>query len=239
MGFTESLIFYLLIGLGVAAAVWIGSDERPALQRLFPTVTAVLFWPLYVPVLLSPRLEQQKQSSRPASRKEEPGDCLASMIRSVEAELDAALASLDGWAEAALSRESIRIEELKATWSTQAARIREMDRLLTPSLPASGFSGGEWPTRSEEARRENLARLAEIRRQAHDELTATLAWVRELVSMIHLAKFSGAPAARAEELVARIAAAVEGISEVTNWRDRQVDIGVEYNRPFVAAGELK
>ena len=30
-----------------------------------------------------------------------------------------------------------------------------------------------------------------------------LAWVRELVSMIHLAKFSGAPAARAEELVAQ------------------------------------
>jgi hypothetical protein len=46
----------------------------------------------------------------------------------------------------------------------------------------------------------------------------TLAWVRELVSMIHLAKFTGAPASRAEELVAQIAAAVEGLSEVT-WPD--------------------
>jgi hypothetical protein len=46
----------------------------------------------------------------------------------------------------------------------------------------------------------------------------SLAWVRELVSMIHLAKFTGAPAARAEELVAQIAAAVEGLSEVT-WQD--------------------
>ena len=46
----------------------------------------------------------------------------------------------------------------------------------------------------------------------------SLAWVRELVSMIHLAKFSGAPAARAEELVAQIAAAVEGLSELT-WQD--------------------
>ncbi len=46
----------------------------------------------------------------------------------------------------------------------------------------------------------------------------TLAWVRELVSMIHLAKFTGAPAARAEELVAQIAAAVEGISAVT-WQE--------------------
>ncbi len=46
----------------------------------------------------------------------------------------------------------------------------------------------------------------------------TLAWVRELVSMIHLAKFTGAPASRAEELVAQIAAAVEGLSALT-WQD--------------------
>jgi hypothetical protein len=42
--------------------------------------------------------------------------------------------------------------------------------------------------------------------------------VRELVSMIHLAKFTGAPASRAEELVAQIAAAVEGLADVT-WRE--------------------
>ena len=37
--------------------------------------------------------------------------------------------------------------------------------------------------------------------------------------MIHLAKFTGAPASRAEELVAQIAAAIEGISAVT-WQER-------------------
>jgi len=35
--------------------------------------------------------------------------------------------------------------------------------------------------------------------------------------MIHLARYGGAPASRAEELVAQIAAAVEGLSEVTEW----------------------
>jgi hypothetical protein len=50
-----------------------------------------------------------------------------------------------------------------------------------------------------------------------EELMGTLAWVRELVTMIHLAKFTGAPASRAEELVAQIAATVEGLSEVTQW----------------------
>jgi hypothetical protein len=45
-----------------------------------------------------------------------------------------------------------------------------------------------------------------------------MAWVRELVSMIHLAKFTGAPASRAEELVAQIAATVEGLSALT-WQE--------------------
>ena len=75
---------------------------------------------------------------------------------------------------------------------------------------------------SDEARRQNLARLHEVREQANEDLTATLAKVRELVSMIHLAKFTGAPASRAEELVTQIAAAVEGLSEVAAWSDSPV-----------------
>jgi hypothetical protein len=69
-----------------------------------------------------------------------------------------------------------------------------------------------------QARRENVERLRRLRRRAYDDLMGSLAWVRELVSMIHLARFSGAPAARAEELVAQIAAAVEGLSELT-WQE--------------------
>jgi hypothetical protein len=36
--------------------------------------------------------------------------------------------------------------------------------------------------------------------------------------MIQLAKFTGAPVSRAEELVAQIAASVEGLSEVSAWQ---------------------
>lgn len=219
MGLAESLIFYLLIGLGVAAAVWLSTEGRPGAQRLFPTASAVLFWPMYVPLLLN---RPPEQPSAPSAG--EPADSMTLMIAHVEAELDAALASLDGWAEETLGRESVRIAELKAAWSLQAARIREMDRLLSPaSTPAVAIADGQWPSRSEEARQENLQRLKQIRQQAFEQLTATLAWVRELVSKIHLAKFSGASAAQAEELVAQIAAAVEGISEVTSWRPRHAD----------------
>ena len=74
---------------------------------------------------------------------------------------------------------------------------------------------------SEQARQRNMERVHCLRDRAYDDLMATLAWVRQLVSMIHLAKFTGAPASRAEDLVAQIAAAVEGLSEVT-WLDEPV-----------------
>ena len=62
-----------------------------------------------------------------------------------------------------------------------------------------------------------MRRLQELRGRLLDDLLGTLAWVRELVTMIHLAKFSGAPASGAEELVSQIAAAVEGLSEASSW----------------------
>ena len=50
-----------------------------------------------------------------------------------------------------------------------------------------------------------------------EDLAGTLVWVRELATMIHVARFTGAPASRAEDLVGQIAAAVEGLSEVGQW----------------------
>src|SRR5262249_41222832 len=155
------------------------------------------------------------------------------MIEQVDAELEGALGSLDGWAEDVLARERERIAELRKVWTAQAVRIREMDRLLSlpeyaaPDETAASAVGSdssdlsavaERLRNSQLARRQNIERLRDVRRRAYAELVATLAWVRELVSMIHLAKFTGAPASRAEELVAQIAAAVEGLSEVT-WQD--------------------
>jgi hypothetical protein len=64
--------------------------------------------------------------------------------------------------------------------------------------------------------------LRHVREQANTDLATTLESVRELVSMIHLAKFTGAPASRADELVTQIAAAVEGMSEVARWEVSKV-----------------
>jgi hypothetical protein len=223
MGFSETMIFYHLIGVGVAAAVFLSETGQGPVRHGFRVATAVVFWPLYLPILLAGR----RPSSKPeVARRSGDHDAMSQAISQVESELETALASLDGWAEDVLAHETHRLGELGRAWRAQAERVREIDRLLNggdrAGLDASPApldpQAGDRCRRSEQTRRANLARLHQIRGRAYEDLMGTLAWVRELVSMIHLAKFTGAPASRAGELVAQIAAAVEGISAVT-WRD--------------------
>ena len=235
MGFAETMIFYLLFGVGVAIAVFLSGARRSRLSPVFRVATALVFWPLYLPILLAgPRSEPEHQ----IATRQRDGDPMSQAIAQVETELETALASLDGWVEDVLAREADRLRELSAAWRAQAARIREMDSLLdgvepAQTVPTTTESDRDLSDRcrqSEQARRANLARLRQVRDQAFEDLMGSLAWLRELVSMIHLAKFTGAPAARAEDLVTQIAAAIEGISAVT-WQDAQPDPTVRPLRP--------
>jgi hypothetical protein len=236
MRLQETIAFYLLMGAGVAVAMLLNTERRTVADKLFLALTASLFWPLYMPLLLS---RPAAPSGVPADRSE-PRDDMAAAIAQVNTELDAALSSLDGWVENVLESERGRLTELRTALVAHAARIRAMDMLLagdsasagTEPIAASVATGETCDRRrqSEAARSQNVARLAAVRAKSHDDLMATLAWIRELVSMIHLAKFTGAPASRAEELVAQIAAAVEGISAVaagestTQSDDRPVEM---------------
>ncbi len=231
---TTTMLFYLTFGAGVTVAVYLRDGRRVQGQRIFRIVAGVLFWPLYVPLLLE-RTADSSLADAGQLAVAEPSDSLAHTIGQVESELDAALGSLDGWAEGVLVDERRRLDELRMAWRSQAARVRELDGLLTqpdcivPEIVA-GASGGQRAssdrrTESERGRWENIRRLHELRGRMFDDLLATLAWVRELVTMIHLAKFSGAPASRAEELVSQIAAAVEGLREVSTWCDAQPESG--------------
>jgi hypothetical protein len=230
MGLTETILFYLLFGAGIAAAVGLRREEGGRGESLFRIATAFFFWPLYLPLLLD-RSEHATPSRNPHERSSgAPGEPYAANIAQVEAELESAFDSLDGWAENVLAREHDRFAELRSAWRQQAERIRQLDRLLASvnvskehqivaAPPQTAPPGNVRFLQSEQARRENFERLQSVRIRLHDDLMGTLAWVRELVSMIHLAKFTGAPASRAEELVAQIATAVEGLSEVTQWRE--------------------
>jgi len=239
MGFTQTVVFYLLVGLGVAAAVFLKEDNKTKCQRLFQTTTSCLFWPVYLPILLG---SQDQSDSGRATEPPRPNqtDEMATAIDQVEAELDSAVSSLDGWAEDVLAHEQSRFSELCSAWRLQAEKIRELDsllvqpefltsdntRLVSQNEPMQHNENSQLPrlSQSEQARHANIDRLHQVRNQLHDDLMGTLAWVRELVTMIHLAKFTGAPASRAEELVAQIAAAVEGLSEVNNWSEEPVAV---------------
>ncbi len=215
--FNQTMILYVLAGLGVAGAVYVTDGPATPSERWFRVLTAIPFWPLYLPLLL---VRRPRCADLPSHA---PTDEMETAIAQVETELEAALGSLEGWADEALAHEETWLAELRNAWQTLAQRIREMDRLLSqaeaePQPLAAPLATNERLRQSHEARRQNLERLRQVRRRAYADLMASLAWVRELVSMIHLAKFTGAPAARAEELVAQIAAAVEGLSGVI-WPD--------------------
>jgi hypothetical protein len=202
-----TLVLYLLVGIGVAVALYLTDSPRPPGERLLRLSTALPFWPFYLPILLA----------RPAVGATAE-DELARTIAVVEGELDTALSSLEGWVEGTEGQRR-RIEELCAAWRAQRERIREMDRLLarpeyTCSDEESSPSAGPRVRQSLTARRQNLERLRQIRQRTETDLLTSLAWVRELASRIHLARFTDAPAERVGELIAQIAAGVEELSSL-------------------------
>jgi hypothetical protein len=224
----ETAMFYLVFGVCVAVAMYVRDGSRAAVASSMQAVGACLFWPLFLPLLLSTAPSQAVESTEGLQPETASRDALSAAIAQVETELDAALDGLDGWAEDVLNSERQRLEELRSAWKLQAERIRQIDRLLSEQSTrrdtlADAAADVAKARQSEEVRRGNIRQLVALRNQMHADLIGTLAWVRELVTMIHLAKFSGAPAARAEELVVQIAAAVQGLSEVSAWREQEED----------------
>lgn len=220
---SQTILLYVLFGVGVAAAVGVNCSTRGFLAYYGQILCAFLFWPIFVPLLLDGHSRRRPLGHRIAPA----ADGIDTAIAQVDAELEAAINSLDGWASDVLTREKKRLDELRFAWTVQAERIREMDRLLNSTADALSDEQAIGPENSSNcdrlnqslrARQQNFARLRQVKQRAHDDLMGTLAWVRELVSMIHLAKFTGAPASRAEELVAQIAASVEGLSAAT-WKE--------------------
>jgi hypothetical protein len=215
MSLASTLVLYLMLGAGIAGALLVreGLQSAAGAMRL---ASACLFWPMFVPVLLAPQPGAEPETSASAIAAQAKADPIQAEIARVESELEGALRTLDGWAEGTLALEDARFEELGHAWRVQAQRIRELGELLIASGDEPSPMDSSAP--SVRARRDNIERLKQLHQRMQNDLLENLAWVRELVTLIHLAKYTGAPASRAEELVAQIAAAVEGLSEVSDWR---------------------
>lgn len=222
MSFATTLLFYLTFGVATSIALVV--REQSPTRQLFPALAAVFFWPVFIPMLLGSNA-QQNSLAEIDPRDDQAADDMGRTIAQVERELEQATSRLDGWAEGVLSREKVRLAELATAWRSQAARIREMDRIVAEfesvgvNRPSEANVGDDSDrvARSKLNRLANMDRLRQVRNRAHRDLLGTLAWVRELVTMIHLAKFTGAPVSRAEELISQIAASVEGLAEVNAW----------------------
>src|ERR1700733_1664193 len=163
MSFPTSIVFYLLIGSCVAVALYLHDELRTGREQAFRVASCTFFWPLYLPLLL-----ERPTDSLATSRAE------ARAIEQVESELDAALGSLDGWAEEALADEGRRLQELRSAWRSQAERIRQLDALLadssgandyplTPETAATSSPPPDRRLRSDHARAANIRRLHELR----------------------------------------------------------------------------
>jgi hypothetical protein len=215
----STVVIYLLIGIGVGVAVYLSDLARSPAQRGFQTAAGLVFWPLFLPLLL------QRVQARSAAPVDGPpwADELAKSIAQVESELNEALRSLHGWADEALHGHAGRLQALGRHWQAQAARIREMDRLLALpeyTVPNDAIQAERPAVRDGAATLDGLGcwadamcqiveRLRQVRQGAHEELMDSLARVRQVAAMLHLARFTGAPPARAAELLADIEAAVE------------------------------
>src|SRR5437868_12904170 len=93
----QTLVLYLIVGLGVAGAVYVTSNSGCGAECWFRVATALPFWPLYIPLLLA--RGGTAVETPPVRPPRAPDDELAAAIAQVDAELEAALGSLDGWAE--------------------------------------------------------------------------------------------------------------------------------------------
>jgi len=49
-----SLVLYLMVGAGIAVAVYLADGDGKTAEGRFRVLSAVPFWPLYVPLLLRP-----------------------------------------------------------------------------------------------------------------------------------------------------------------------------------------
>src|SRR5262245_55123586 len=170
MNLATTMLFYLLVGTAIAGAILLRNDRATRGNRTFQAATALIFWPLYLPLLLQSATPNGATKNSPA--KNAANDLSASnqeldrTIVQIEAELDGALGTLDGWSDSVLAREQNRIAELRAAWRQQATRVAELDRLLAEPAFLADTASAEPSQRaavSEAARRENVARLQSIR----------------------------------------------------------------------------
>jgi hypothetical protein len=228
----STLLIYFLIGGAVSVAVYLSDMAHTPAQRLFLTASSLIFWPLCLPLLL------QRISARHATSEElpPPGDEIGRAIRQVESELNAALRAAN-----VPDDHNARLNSLHERWSAQAAQIREIDRLLASpqySVPNDAIQAERPIIRDGTPNANGLGgtnamcaiveRLRQVRELTNDELTESLAKVRQLAALLYLARFTRGEAGRISEILAELDLIGQRIAPATDF-DWPIPSGADGN----------
>jgi hypothetical protein len=232
MGILGTAFLYGLIGVAVAVAMALQAMPTERGRRWVLFVGTLLFWPLFAPLVLA----RSEPTAGTGTRRGAPGANRAAgaalatsgvegRIQRAEAEVLAAIARLDGLAEAALAPEVERVEGLAGALVAMARRVAEIEALLsTPEFSADaaraklleleqrGTPPGDSRSESARARLRNIERLAGIEVRTRDDLERALLELEEMSSQMVLLKYAGSDG-EVVERIRQIARTVESITE--------------------------
>jgi hypothetical protein len=220
---TPTLVLYVLAGIAVAVAVYLSGNEYRTSREWPSLFLAVPLWPFFVPILLAGRRFIEGNDLNVRSKI--ANDPLSASIDQVQSELDSALKTLSGWAADVAEKHVNCVLLCGEAWATRYGDIQDMDRTLSTleaSLPsaqstntASGFASPEAAepvTPRREPIRHNIETLRELRARAFEDLVDSLTRVREIISTLHVLRFTGAAASQADELVCEIEGIVKTLA---------------------------
>lgn len=200
----ELLAVYLVLGV-VVAATWTRAmrlRRRPV--QIVTLMGTVLFWPLFVPLLLSPPPE--RPTPVPSSQDGE----LSGALQVVEQTLDAAMLGLRNHEAPGLAPVLTRIPGVVDALTAQTRTVDQMAALIESRQSARNDVTG--PLRSaHEAGTTRLRALHDLRRT---ETLRALTRLEELAGMVQLARFAERPARGAPVLTHQIAATVEALGDL-------------------------
>ena len=221
MGTTETSIFYGIIGVVVAAAMWLSGTSKNGLARAGLFGVHAVLWPFFAPILLGRAVsgaEGDQRALEATSR--DPRLCQA------EEQLWAALSSLDGIAEDVLGPDMARVKSLTGSLEQMSHRLAEMDELLKSpefderrvraaleEMDTQRQAGDSARASSIRARLRNIERLEQMRRGLSADFERAILKIEEISSQISLLRFADHPEQEVGELIQDIAATVEGLSE--------------------------
>ncbi|MCB9791264.1 MAG: hypothetical protein H6741_00920 [Alphaproteobacteria bacterium] len=201
----ELLILYALLGACVAVA-WQRSGRSGA-------ITVLPLWPLFVPTLVAAAAPVAPSSPAPLAR-----GPWGRRIQEAVASLERALVQWQALPDAAHFEASLRSAQrglcALAERHGQLSEVLETPENDSKRLCVELESCAPAARPLLEARLANVQRLEALRDEAAEELERALAGLSDLSTKVHLARFTGDAAQELTAQLARLAAAVDGASEV-------------------------